>query len=186
MAIRYVRIDHADETEADVYAQFTTSGHYHVTARDGIDLNGFGKDVKWLDDIFDGDGDIYRVTHAGIKKLGDKYDVVIFVKPTEVMDSMKDVWEERKDQPGNEYFARTWFEPINKRSEFEPELSVQSVFPPGYTQAIWDSLTQGQRTHIKKVWKDTGRIIYRGGAEPNVGTQTTPPATAKKGDAQTI
>jgi len=68
----------------------------------------------------------------------------------------------------------------------EPELSVQPVFPPGYTQAIWDSLTQGQRTYIKKVWKDTGRIIYRGGAEPNLGTQTTPPATAKKGDAQTI
>jgi len=115
--IRYVGSDHFDDTKADVYAQFTQQGHYHVFARDGLDLDGHGEDVKWIE-VFDGGGKyIYEVTHAGIKTLGDKYDVVIFVKPTEVMDKMKAGWERLKDLPGNEDYARTWFEPINKRSE---------------------------------------------------------------------
>jgi len=178
MAIRYVGIARFDETKAEVYAQVTSEGHYHVFARDGVELDGFGKDVKYIEDIFDNERSMYRVTHAGIKKLGDKYDVVIFTIPTEAMNNLKSIWESDKDLPGSEDYARTWFEPIT--TGIEPELSSQSAFPPGYTQAIWDSLTQGQRTYIKKVWKDTGRIIYRGGVEPNLGTQTTPPATAQK------
>jgi len=107
--IRYVGEDDSDDTEPDVYAGFTQSGHYSVFARDGLDLSGIAKAVGLFDES-DWDGKaMYRVTHAGIKALGEMYDVAIFV---EDMPKYRETWERLKDLPGHEDYARTWFEHI--------------------------------------------------------------------------
>jgi len=118
VAIRYVGIDHSENTETEVVAEYSSLGKYTVYSDDDKvvldDIDG----VEIMEDVFDNVNTLYYATHVGIKNIGEKYDTVIFVLPTEDMNNLKSSWESNKDLPENKkHYSRTWFEPINKRSD---------------------------------------------------------------------
>jgi len=129
--------DRFDDIEPDVYADFSQSGHYRVFTRDGLSLSGFGKDVE-LFDVWRVDDDfyqdIYRVTHAGIKALGEKYDVSIFVSSD--MLEYRDKWERLKDLPVHEDYARTWFEHIPTKLKRRIGLEIRQEIRRGVEEYI--------------------------------------------------
>ncbi|MDR2592921.1 MAG: hypothetical protein LBC59_08990 [Chitinispirillales bacterium] len=100
-----------DMPTGDVMAEYSTTGHYIITAPTNL--------VNWLSkidgvvrrDVTDGVPglEMFSCTQAALEVLGKDLVVYVAELPPEALEIMRKTWEEMKDRVGNEDFSRTWF-----------------------------------------------------------------------------